>query len=146
MNPKFPLFVDLGNRTVLVYGGGAIALRRVQTLARFGPEICVVAPVIRPELRALADCAEAVYCAEEMPAADFVLAATDDAAVNHAIVTECRRRGIPVNNASDQSECDFQFPGIAMRGSVVVGVNAGGADHALVKRLAAAIRVLLEKE
>ena len=51
-----------------------------------------------------------------------------------------------MNNASDQDQCDFHFPAVAVRGDVVVGVNAGGTDHGLVKRLATAIRILLEGE
>ena len=148
MNRKFPLYIDLKGRHVLVYGGGIVAARRVGTLSAFGPSITVIAPDIRPELRTLPGvrCLEAPYCAEDMPDADFVLAATSDAAVNHAVVLECRRRGIPVNNASDQTECDFQFPAVALKGDLVVGVNTGGTDHGLVKRAAAAIRDRLEKE
>ena len=148
MNRKFPLYINLKGRRVLVYGGGVVAARRVGTLLAFEPEITVIALDIRPELRTLpgVHCLEAAYCAEEMPDADFVLAATSDVAVNHAVVLECRRRGIPVNNASDQAECDFHFPAVALKGDLVVGVNAGGADHGLVKRAAAAIRERLEKE
>ena len=130
MARRFPLYIDLTGRRVLVYGGGAVASRRVETLSRFGPAVTVVA-VFRPEA---------------MPAADLVLAATNDPEVNREIVRLCRQRGVPVNNASDQDQCDFHFPAVAVRGDVVVGVNAGGTDHGLVKRLAAAIRILLEGE
>ena len=35
----FPLFIDLTRKKILVAGGGAIALRRVRTLLRFGADI-----------------------------------------------------------------------------------------------------------
>ena len=148
MNHKrFPLFIDLTGRPVVLYGGGQIAARRAAVLAAFGPALTVIAPIICPEIRALDGvcCVEAAYDPETMPEADFVLAATDDPAVNHAIVLECRRRGIPANNASDQRDCDFHFPAVALRGDLVVGINAGGTDHSLVRRIAAAIRRLLEE-
>ena len=141
MARRFPLYIDLTGRRVLVYGGGAVASRRVETLSRFGPAVTVVAPEIAPAIRSLPGVAwvEDVFRPEAMPAADLVLAATNDPEVNREIVRLCRQRGVPVNNASDQDQCDF-------RGDVVVGVNAGGTDHGLVKRLAAAIRILLEGE
>lgn len=79
-----------------------------------------------------------------MPEAVLILAATGNRAVNQAIVAAARARGIPVNDASDQNACDFHFPAIALRDPLVVGINAGGKDHGLVARAAAAIRELLD--
>lgn len=70
----------------------------------------------------------------------LVIAATDDPAVNDHIVQRCHERHIPVNHAGDQSQCDFQFPAIVRNDPVVIGVNAGGKDHGLVKRVAAGLR------
>ena len=132
----------------MVLGGGTIAARRIRTLAEFGPRIRVVSPEVQRELLSLPGVtwAEGVYAPSVLEGADFVLACTDDPAINHEAVLECRRRGIPVNNASDQADCDFHFPAVALRDSLVVGVNAAGTDHSLVRRVAAAIRALLEKE
>ena len=145
-NRRFPIYIDLHGRHVVLCGGGTIAARRAATLSQFGPEITVIAPEIRPEIRTLPGvrCIETPCDPDALPPADFVLAATDDPSVNAAVVAACRRRGTPVNNASDQTQCDFHFPAVAIRGDVVVGVNAGGTDHSLVRRIAAAIRTLLE--
>lgn len=70
----------------------------------------------------------------------LVIAATSDPALNDYIVQLCHERHIPVNHAGDQTQCDFQFPAIVQKGPVVIGVNAGGKDHRLVKRLAAGLR------
>ena len=148
MNRRFPIYLDLNGRTVVVLGGGTIAARRIRTLAEFGPRIRVVSPEIQPELLSLPGVTwvEGVYEPSALEGADFVLACTGDPAVNREAVLACRRRGIPVNNASDQDDCDFHFPAVAIRGSLVVGVNAAGTDHSLVRRVAAAIRALLERE
>ena len=53
MARRFPLYIDLTGRRVLVYGGGAVASRRVETLSRFGPAVTVVAPEIAPAIRSL---------------------------------------------------------------------------------------------
>ncbi len=150
MSRRFPLYIDLTGRPVLVYGGGTIAARRCRVLSGFGARLTVIAPEIRPEIRSL----PGVICrferfsaaAGKMPEAALVLAATGDPAVNRAIAAAARARGVPANNASDQHDCDFHFPAIAARGPLVVGVNAGGEDHRLAARAAAAIRRLLEQE
>lgn len=146
MNRRFPLYVDLTGKKVLVYGGGTIAARRCRVLSDFGPEITVIAPEICTEIRAIPGiiCREEFFSEPDMPEAALILAATGDKAVNHAIVTAARARNIPVNDASDQTACDFHFPAIALRDPLVVGVNAGGRDHKLAARAAAAIRELLE--
>jgi siroheme synthase (precorrin-2 oxidase/ferrochelatase) len=46
---------------------------------------------------------------------------------------QCKERGIPVNVCSDQKLCDFQFPSVIRDGEVVIGLNASGKDHSLVK-------------
>ncbi len=131
----------------MVYGGGTIAARRCRVLSGFGPQITVIAPEICAEIRNIPGviCREARFLADDMPDAMLVLAATGDRGVNRAIVAAARARGIPVNDASDQNACDFHFPAIALRDPLVVGVNAGGQDHKLTARAAAAIRELLER-
>ena len=147
MNSHFPLYIDMNGRRVLIYGGGVIAARRCRVLSGFGPRITVIAPEISEEIRNIPGvvCRTERFSADTMPDADFVLAATGDITINRAIVDASRERGIPVNDASDQNNCDFHFPAIARRGPLVVGVNAGGQDHRLTARAAAAIRDLLAR-
>ena len=70
----------------------------------------------------------------DLEQAFLVIAATNNSAVNDEIARLCHERGIPVNHAGDQSQCDFQFPAIVRNDLVVIGINAGGKNHGLVKR------------
>ena len=149
--PFFPMFVDLSQGRVLVVGAGKIAARRAGTLAQFCPSITVVAPKVHPDIAGMAEAGRATvhprpWREDDLDGADLVLACTDDAALNAAIAAACRRRGIPVNAASDRALCDFLFPGIARRGDLVVGVTAGGADHALARRVTEDLREYLGRE
>ena len=132
----FPLFVDLEGRQVLVVGGGKIAMRRVRTLLEFGCEITVVSPeVCETDLESLGNVGEASRFV-------FVLAAAAPE-VNEKIVCDCRKKKIPVNNASNRDQCDFYFPGIAKDGDTVVGITSGGGDHRLAAKISAAVRQML---
>lgn len=134
----FPLFVDLSKKKIVVIGAGRIARRRVAVLTEFAEQIVVIAPVVDPQLRTLAETKvirlfEKQYQREDLYGADIVIAATDNAALNNEIYSVCKCLGILVNVVSDKNRCDFHFPGIVKREHLVVGVNAGGKDHQLAR-------------
>lgn len=131
MKLYFPMFVSLDGRRVLIAGGGAVALRKIEKLTPYGASFCVVAPDVLPEIAALED-VEVVRRAfhPEDIRADwaFVIAATDDAQVNHDIAGLCGARGLPVNVADDPAHCSFLFPALVRRGPFSVGISTGGAS------------------
>ena len=149
----FPLFIDMSGRRVRMIGAGAIALRRTKGLLDFGAIVTVTAPDIRKEFYELQEtCGSNVLILEKKAFetgsisrghADFVLAATDDREVELAVYRECKEKKIPVNIASDQTLCDFQFPALIRQDGLVIGVNSGGGDHRKVRRASAGIREYL---
>ena len=50
----FPLFFNMEDREIRVFGGGNIATRRVKMLLEFGAKVSVAAPQITEELEHLA--------------------------------------------------------------------------------------------
>ena len=149
MTEYFPLFVDMNDKEIRVFGGGAIALRRVKSLLSFGARVTVVSPEMVEELEVLASQQEKLnleyrrYRPSELEEEDFVLAATDDRGVNDTIYRECHHKAIPVNVASDKEKCDFYFPGIVKVGDLGVGVTAQGRDHRKAAEAVEKIRELL---
>lgn len=139
MPKKFPLFIDLTEKKVVVYGAGVIASRRVETLLALRRLWLFLAPEAsergaKSGGRRILVWKRRAYQEGTIPADAFmVLAATNDAWVNTQIWKECREKHILVNVCSDRDLCDFQFPGIASRGNLVIGINAGGQDHRLAK-------------
>lgn len=152
MAKRFPVFLDLTDKEIHVYGGGRIAARRVETLLLFAPRLTVHAPEVSGGIEEAAKSGTLTLCREvyepgAVPADAFlVLAATDDDEVNEQIYEECRKKGIPVNVCSNQAHCDFHFPGIAAKGDLVIGINAGGRDHRLAKKWTDRIRKEVEKD
>lgn len=134
----FPFFVDITGKKGLVVGGGRIALRKIQTLLPFAPQLSVVASEILPEIEDLKTAAEAAgtkivcmhRCYEEADLADafFVIAATADGALNAAISAQCRIRGILVNAVDDREHCSFLFPSLTRKGPLTVAVSTEGAS------------------
>lgn len=136
----FPLFIDLTRKKILVAGGGAIALRRVRTLLRFGADIHVIAPEFCEEMERLEKektitAKHREYRSGDIDGMQIVLAATDDRAVNRRIREDCQSAGIMVNVADDRSLCDFYFPSVVMTDDAVIGISGDGSDHAGVKEM-----------
>lgn len=152
MAKKFPIFLDLTGRKIHVYGAGRIAARRIETLLPFHPCLTVHAPEISGQIIKAASNGELCLQRERYepggipPDAFMVLAVTDDPAVNRDICRECREKGILVNVCSDRNLCDFHFPGIASKGELVIGINAGGNDHHLAKKWTDKIRKEVEED
>ena len=150
----FPFFVDISEYRVLVVGAGIIALRRTSALLRFGTRITVVAPDIRAEFRALqAQYGQEYVCLQQKKFTpgmttgyDIVLAATDSPKTDHSIWEECKKHGIRVNVASDQTLCDFRFPALIEKDNIVVGVTSNDGAHRDVRDISARIRETLGTE
>lgn len=152
MNTYFPLFINLKEKEIIVFGGGTIATRRVKSLLPCGAVIKVVAPEISEDLKQLAEENQSLtleyrkYKPSELQKPDFVLAATNDENINTIIFRECRHKGILVNVASDKEKCDFFFPGIVQQGDITVGITANGQNHKKAAEVTDKIRKILEEE
>lgn len=144
--PWFPMFVNLSEKRALVAGGGKIGARRACALALFCGQVTVVAPEISPALCELegVTLVHRPFAPGDLEGIDLAVAATDDPALNAEIAALCRRRGVPVNVASDQTLCDFFFPGVAVKGNVAIGVTASGTDHRQAARWTRRVREMLE--
>ncbi|MCD8015414.1 MAG: bifunctional precorrin-2 dehydrogenase/sirohydrochlorin ferrochelatase [Lachnospiraceae bacterium] len=142
----FPLFVDLSDKRILVVGAGQIARRRICVLEDFALHITVVAPNVSVKENSRLTIIRRCFEEPDLDGMDIVLAATDNAALNRHIGEACKKRGILVNVCTDLHDCDFQFPSIVENGSVVIGINASGQNHHLVKETRKKIEALFEEE
>lgn len=134
MKPWFPFFVRLDGAAGLLVGGGRVALRKAEKLLPYGPRLTAVAPAFCPELVRLAQDAGMELLPRAFSETDldaspaFVIAATDDEALNRRVAALCRQRGILVNVVDDPEACGFLFPALVRRGRLSVGISTGGAS------------------
>ena len=149
MSLYFPMFVDLSDKTVLFIGAGRVNAGRIAAMLDFAGHIMVVAPeadgrVLAMSEEGLVDLHRRRFDEQDLDGADIVVIATGHAGTDVRIAGMCRRRGIPVNAASDKTLCDFYFPGIARKDPLVVGVTASGEDHKMAAEATAYFKKLLK--
>lgn len=136
----FPLFADLKNRPVLVVGGGLVALRKIQALQSAGARVRVGSPELVNELKALADRNDIDYLPgrfEESWLADvwLVVAATNDAEVNHAVAKAAEDRRLFVNVVDDAELSSYQVPSVIERGPLQIAISSAGAAPMLARHI-----------
>lgn len=132
----FPFMVDIKGKQCLVAGGGGIALHKVRILLGFEAHIKVVAPEICEELKALRgdslELQEREFFDGDVEDVDFVIAATDEEALNYHISDLCRQRRIPVNVVDRKEACSFIFPALIQDKDLLVAISSGGQSPAAV--------------
>lgn len=143
-----PVFLRLSGQHALVVGGGQVALRKVHMLLRAGACVRLVAPEIQPELQQLLAAAPHQMLQRQFTAADLdgvklVIAATDDAVLNHQVFELASARHLPVNVVDQPALCSFIFPSIVDRSPLIVAVSSGGAAPVLARLLRARLETLI---
>jgi uroporphyrin-III C-methyltransferase/precorrin-2 dehydrogenase/sirohydrochlorin ferrochelatase len=122
---RYPLFVDLTGRRVLVVGGGRVAERRTADLIAAGAEVHVVAPVVAAGI----DRGRVTVTLREFQPADvegawLVLACTDVPEVNAAVVEAAQDSGVWSIRADDGARSPAWRPATAGVDDVIVAVSA----------------------
>jgi siroheme synthase-like protein len=128
--------VDLEGRSVLVVGGGRVALEKTKGLVECGARVTVVAPEIEDELAALpVRLVRRPFAPGDVDGHVLVFAATDRRAVNRRVSAAAAATYTLCNVADDPELCSFILPAITRRDPIVVGVSTGGASPALAQRI-----------
>jgi uroporphyrin-III C-methyltransferase/precorrin-2 dehydrogenase/sirohydrochlorin ferrochelatase len=141
--PAYPIALDLTGKSVVVVGGGHVALRRARALAEAGAVVTVIAPHVRPEFDELdVHVVPRAYRDGDLHGCWLAHAATDDPAVNAAVAAAAERDRIWCVRADDASASAAWTPAVARHGDVTVAVTAG-ADPRRAAKLRAALALAL---
>jgi siroheme synthase-like protein len=132
----YPVNLIVAGRRCVVVGAGRIAARKIDALLAAGAEVHVVAPTLGDQVREWRDqqritVAERSFEPSDLDEAWLATAATDDAAVNHAVFEAGAERRVWVNSADDPDNCSFTLMSVIRRGDLVVTVGTGGRSPAL---------------
>jgi uroporphyrin-III C-methyltransferase/precorrin-2 dehydrogenase/sirohydrochlorin ferrochelatase len=135
----------LAGRKVIVVGGGTVAQRRLPLLLANGADVRVIARAATPAVEAMGGITLELrdYRDGDLDGAWYAIAATDDPAVNAAVVAEAERRRIfcvradAARDGTAVTPASFEYDGLS------VGVLAGG-EHRRSAAIRTAIREALQ--
>jgi len=131
-----PVVLNLRERLCVVVGGGAVALRRANSLAAAGARVRVIAPRVHDGFdRQRVELEQRGFVPDDLAGAFLVVAATDDAQVNRQVSEAAAARGVLVNRTDDAAAGDFTVPAIAERGPIRLTVDTGGRSASAARRL-----------
>ena len=132
----FPMFVDIEKKKCLIVGGGTVALRKVQVLLDFGADVVVVALEVISKIKEYpVTVYQRNFEKEDLQGCELVVAATDDAGLNHEIAEAAQKQKIPVNAVDQQEDCSFIFPSYVREQELVGAFSSGGNSPVLTQYL-----------
>lgn len=140
-----PINILVKGSRVLVVGGGNVALRKIEMLLDYEPEITVIAPEVVDKIEYFAGrqkigVEKREYRSPEAKDYGLVISAADDRDVNSTVYDDCRAANVPVNVVDNPGLCTFIVPAIVKRDSLTVAVSTDGKAPFLSQFL----RILLE--
>jgi len=128
---KYPIFLELGSRRVVVIGGGAVAVRKVQALLTAGARVVVVAERIDDMMTALcrgtdAELIKSKYSKNYLAGALLAIAATNNHELNKQIYKDCQELEVLCNVVDVPELCDFFVPAVVKRGNLQIAIGTEG--------------------
>jgi precorrin-2 dehydrogenase/sirohydrochlorin ferrochelatase len=128
---KYPIFLELGGRRAVVIGGGAVAVRKAQSLLAAGARLVVVAERVDDILTALcrgknAELVKSKYSKNYLAGALLVIAATNNHELNKRIYKDCQELEVLCNVVDEPELCDFFVPAVVKRGDLQIAVGTEG--------------------
>ena len=145
---QFPAFFQMENASVVVFGGGEEARRKVRLLAKTPARITVVVgddidPGFAQEFAGRITIAPFEQFGPALDVAKFaIIACRVDKRTEDAIIL-ARQFGVPINVVDHPDICDFFVPSILDRGDIVAGIGTGGAAPVLAKSVRARLETLM---
>jgi uroporphyrin-III C-methyltransferase/precorrin-2 dehydrogenase/sirohydrochlorin ferrochelatase len=119
--------LDFRDKRVVVAGGGTVATRRVRRMVDYGARVTVVAPEVSEDIARMASHGDITVVRRPIQADDlentwFVVAATDDSAVNAEVSGWAEHRRIWCTNASESHVGSARTAAVSHHSDIAVGV------------------------
>ncbi len=128
---KYPIFLELGSRRIVVIGGGAVAVRKTQALLNARARVVVVAERIDDMMTALCrgkdvELIKSKYSKNYLAGALLAIAATNNARLNKQIYKDCQELEVLCNVVDVPELCDFFVPAVVKRGNLQIAIGTEG--------------------
>jgi siroheme synthase-like protein len=142
-NRLFPVFFKLENLSVLLVGGGNVALEKLHAILQNAPDtiIHVVTETLDNRIDQLSIKHQNIhislkkYEADDLRGADLVFAAVNDIQVSEQIFKDAKLAGVLINVADKPEFCDFYLSSIVQKGNLKIAISTNGKSPTIAKRL-----------
>ncbi len=138
----YPINLNMKGHRAVIFGGGKVALRKLQRLLEENALVTVVAPDALPEIGELHEKGKISWLQGSHTAYDWdstgqdlAFAATNSAAINHDICQLARSHGAWANSATAPDDCDFQLPSRIKQGHLELTASTEGGSPAFARLL-----------
>ena len=127
-----PIALDIKGKSIVLIGGGNVALHKLKTLTQFTKNIIVVASEVLPVIETMdVEVINREYMASDLERASLVYACTNNRKLNQEIQGDARARGILINVVDDPSLSDFISPAVFQSEEAIVTVYTDGKNPVL---------------
>ncbi|AZB11329.1 ABC transporter permease [Chryseobacterium sp. G0162] len=142
-NSLYPVFLKLETLSLLIIGGGKIALEKLESVLGNSPEtvIRLIAIEISPEVRALQQkfsnitLYERAYHDDDFNDTDVAIIAVNNIDLASQIREDAHKKNVLVNIADKPDLCDFYLGSIVKKGSLKIAISTNGKSPTIAKRL-----------
>ena len=142
-NNLYPVFLKVSQLSVLIVGGGKVALEKLSFLLKSSPnaQVTMVSIKFSEELIALAKRHQVLlvhntaYSYTILKDQHLVIAATNNFKVNNQVYNDAKERHLLVNVADTPDLCDFFLGGIVTKGNIKIAISTNGKSPTMAKRL-----------
>lgn len=134
----FPLFLKLGQRTVVVVGAGGVAERKVASLLESGARVRLVAPAATDELQGLAEQAQIEWRARRFEEGDvddawLVVSATGDADTQRRVAAAAEARRVFLLAVDDPPNATAYSGAVVQRLPFLIAISSSGEAPGLTR-------------
>ena len=145
---RFPAFINVRSRNVIVAGGGEEALRKASLLLDAGAVVTVIAPQVDAQIIELVAKRDGHIVQRAPEQSDFkaavlVFVADYNEDESQKVAEAASAAGALVNVVDQPALCDFTTPSIIDRGDVVVAISTNGTAPVLGQFIRARIEAML---
>ena len=153
-NNLFPVFLKLENLSLLIIGGGKVALEKLNAVLSNSPNtrIRLVATHISDSIKQISisknniELIERPYTIADMDLADIVISAVNDINVSRQIREDAIQKGKLINAADKPELCDFYLGSIVKKGNLKIAISTNGKSPTIAKRMKEVIHTMIPDE
>ena len=143
-----PLFIDLRDKCIVIFGGGHVGERKAKMFCAYGPTK-VVSTSFTPELMKMADSGLIDSIVDDLKdvkkyieGAFIVVPATNNRALNGLIADQAKSMNILVNQVDDIGE--VIVPSVIQKDDIHIGISTMGKSPAAARFLRLRIEELID--